>query len=124
MLTVRPSGLQNRTTEDRERGCILEQASVHPRDTEVLHVRALVFRRHRAGAFLVVWWLGLCASTTGDMGSVPGQGTGISCASQHSQNESHRAETDKAERTEGLLHLVGCTPGDSGWSQEPCRRDV
>ena len=34
-----------------------------------------------------VQWLGLCASTAGDMGSIPGQGTKIPHAVWHGQKQ-------------------------------------
>ena len=37
------------------------------------------------GNSLVVQWLGLCASTAGDMGSIPGQATNVPHAAQCGQ---------------------------------------
>ena len=39
------------------------------------------------GNLPVVQWLGLHASTAGATGSLPGQGTGVSCATWHGQKE-------------------------------------
>ena len=39
------------------------------------------------GAFLVVEWLKLHASTAGGSGSIPGQGTKIPYAAQHNQKK-------------------------------------
>ena len=47
------------------------------------------FKRHHKGNSLAVQWLGLCASTAGGMGSIPGQGTKIPQAEQGSQKKRH-----------------------------------
>ena len=39
------------------------------------------------GMSLMVQWLGLCASTAGGVGSIPGQGTKILKAMQHGQKK-------------------------------------
>lgn len=62
------------------------------------------FKRHRAGAFLPVQWLGLHASTTGGVGSVPGQGTRISVP--HSMAKTKDIEQKLTKLREGRLHLV------------------
>ena len=44
-------------------------------------------QKKKDGISLVIQWLGLCASTTGGMGSIPGQGTGIPHASKWGQKK-------------------------------------
>ena len=46
----------------------------------------VVSKNYFLGTSLVVQWLGLCASTAGDMGSIPGRGTKIPQAMWHGQD--------------------------------------
>ena len=43
---------------------------------------------------LAVQWLGLCASTAGGMGLIPGQGTEILQATQHGQKQKKKKEEE------------------------------
>ena len=44
----------------------------------------------RDETYLVVQWLRLCSSTSGGLGSIPGQGTKISHATWHGQKKKKR----------------------------------
>ena len=44
-------------------------------------------KKSRAGISLAVQWLGLCASTAGGVGSIPGQGTKIPHAAERGQKK-------------------------------------
>ena len=52
------------------------------------------------GTSLAVQWLGLCASTAGGTGQIPGRGTGIPCAAWHS----HRKQ--KKRKKINQTHLI------------------
>ena len=45
------------------------------------------FKNDGLGTSLAVQWLGLCTSTAGSMGSIPGWGTKMPQAAQHSQKK-------------------------------------
>ena len=56
------------------------------------------------GTCLVVQWLGLCASTSENMGLIPGWGTKIPHAPWHSQKKKKKGNYDE----EDLRNLYGC----------------
>ena len=49
----------------------------------------------QAGTSLVVQWLGLCTSTAGDVGSIPGWGTKLPHSGQHGQEIKRKKERKK-----------------------------
>ena len=49
-----------------------------------------------SGNFLAIQWLGLQASTAGDMGSIPGQGTRIPHAAWHGPKQNKTTKTETA----------------------------
>ena len=55
--------------------------------------------KNRLGTSLAVQWLGLCASTAGVMGSIPGRRTKISEAARRSQKKKKKEEEEEQERT-------------------------
>ena len=57
-------------------------------------------KKQAAGNSLAVQWLGLCASTAGDMGLIPGQGTKILQSVWHGREEG-RKEGREEGRKEG-----------------------
>ena len=48
----------------------------------------------RDGTSLVVQWLRLCSSTSGGLGSIPGEGTKISHATWHGQKKKKEEDKD------------------------------
>ena len=58
-----------------------------------------------AGNLLVVQWLELCASTAGDMGSIPGQRTKISYAVQRQRGGGGEKKSSQAV---GFMYLLIC----------------
>ena len=61
------------------------------------------YKNLRGGAPLVFRWLRLCASTSGDAGSIPGRVTKIPCAMWCSQRGKKQKETNKQT-------CQGCSP--------------
>ena len=59
-------------------------------------------QKKKDGASLVIQWLGLCASTAGGMGSVPGQGTGIPHTSKWGQKRK-RKRKKKKKKTQKMI---------------------
>ena len=55
-------------------------------------------RMGEAGNSLAVQWLGLCASTVGGAGSIPGQGTKIPHATWHGQKINRSLKKKERER--------------------------
>ena len=57
-------------------------------------------KNDRIGTSLIVQWLGLCAPSTGGLGSIPGQGINIPHASTEAQHSQINKYLKKKKKTE------------------------
>ena len=66
-------------------------------DRVYINACQVFIRKHshlnQVGTYLVVQWLGLCASTAGDMGLIPGRGTKIPHSMRHSNHPTQKKKS-------------------------------